>query len=401
MILLKSLFLGVVVFAFGVNHASAQYINHLQKYYSDVIERHNNSIFDTKALTPVDEGDELQWAFASTISSELKIFETGRLNTMLTKLKPNVPVTDPFAVEWIAEFSDYAGFDGDPYPFSVDVEDVYYIKGNRRSSGYILCGRILQPKSNGSTKSYGFLLRLDRNGHFLRAKYYKKVSVFKSVVETNKRGKGFVAVGMSQFPEDPTAQWGTVRDAIYVQVKEDLKPKCAFETEGIFFGMPPPPDSDGVDSTWNKVIQYNVQGGNFISRGSGYAIVGDTHFNPTGFARRDRDVIVGVVGEKCKPRWIKQYGGQLLTDTRWFETGNSIAQFHKRKGGLVITGNTNNKPPGAGPSTVDDVLVFRVDSVGDLEWMRHFNVRPDPVCYNDCFRCTLSLTHFKFILTIN
>jgi len=347
---LKTLFLGLLGFDFVLHQASAQYINHHQQYFLDPTDLYNEKVFDTKALTPVQIGKKglLDWAFASTIDEP-----GGDLRALLVKLGPNFSTATPFQIEWAFQY--FAGFG-----VSLDVEDVYY-EDNVKDEGYVLCGKYTQ-----EGESSGFLLRVDPQGTPITARVYNEISVFTSIVPWQ-NNKGYVAVG--QFKEGKD----NVKDAAFVSIKKkNLKVACALDMKGFF----PRKALGFVEGQFNKVIQYKG--------GKSFAAVGDTTWQ-LGVAGEDNskcgrnsDVLVAVVNKKCKVDFVNQYGdstGGNGGETN--ERGLSIAQYSK-KGGLVITGNTNQpvfEDLGCEKKNFDDTLAFRISPDGDtVEWMGQYSV---------------------------
>jgi len=353
---IKTLLLASIILSFGVSQASAQYLHHLQKFYQTLGGLRDS--LDTKALTPVKQGRGLQWAFAASVAST----QPGdtRLNSLLVKLRDNLPISDPFALDWAAEY-----FDPD-LQATIEVQDVDYENGRRDRRGYILCGNYSSPFLPNPV---GFLLRVDELGNPLLAKTYQEVSVFNSCVVKNDNN-GYVAVGIAQYRNDPTDPFPTTRDAVYADVDRNLQFQCALTMQGTFVNTGPPLGSNGIDSRWNKVIRYKSR-----IRGTGYAMVGDEFFNPNyQLCRLDQDVMVGLVGEQCNVQWVRQYGAPLTTQQRIFETGLSIAQYDQRRGGFVVTGEWMDDPCGGPFPLAEDVLVFRLRDNGDLIWMNHYDI---------------------------
>jgi len=346
---LKTLFMGLLGFDFVLNQASAQFNNHHQQYFVDPTDLYTEKVFDTKALTPVQIGKKgvLDWAFASTIDEQ-----DGDLRALLVKLGPNFPGGTPFQIEWAFQY--LAGFG-----VSLEVEDVYY-EDNVKDEGYVLCGKYTQ-----EGESSGFVLRVDPQGTPITAKVYNEISVFTSIVPWQ-NNKGYVAVGQFKEGED------NVKDAAFVSIKKkNLKVGCAIDMKGFF----PRKALGFVEGQLNKVIQY---------RGNSFAAVGDTTWQ-LGVAGQDNskcarnsDVLVAVVNKKCKVDFVNQYGdstGGNGGETN--ERGLSIAQYSK-KGGLVITGNTNQlafDDFSCEKKNFDDTLAFRISSDGDtVEWMGQYLV---------------------------
>ncbi len=350
----KTLLFGVATgLALLAKQASAQYDNHHQQFLHFEEERFR---FDTKALTPVGVGDALEWAFTSTIASA-KDQDMARDNTLLVKLKGNMPLMSPFDFEWAREY-----FDPEEEK-ALDVEDVVFHKDK-----YILCGKVSPRFDPDQLSARGFLLEVAWDGSILQSKLFAGVSVFRSVIPAHD-GNGYVAVGKTI--KDTTNPDMPRQDAVYVQVDGNLDVVCSRRMQGEFFGAPAPQGSSGVESAWNKVIPYFAEANGRPS----YAIVGETYFNPGGFCRTDEDVIVGMVREMCEVKWVKQYGSQLTPQSKILERGFSLAQLHPEKGGLVITGNTTKTNCGNGPNEFEDILVFTIDGDnGNQMWWFHYDV---------------------------
>ena len=342
----NTLLLGVTTgLAFVANQASAQYINHHQQLFGYVGDTRPTRL-DTKALTPVSGGDLLQWAFASTIEDGLNS-DLPSADTLLVKLKENMPMASPFQFDWAKRYYDPS------QNLSIDVEDVHF-----DGEGYILCGKVYK---EDPSESIGFLMTVDSNGGNPYARYYKEVSEFRSVIRAQNADEGYVAVGRTRpLNFDPDLPQNI--DAVYVEIDSDLEILCAKYMRGSFFGNSNPTVT--IHSAWNKLIPYGV---------SGYAMVGETIFNPGAFCRSDGDVLVAVVGQQCEVKWVRQYGSELTTNSRIFEQGLSIAQFSER-GGLVITGKTTKTNCGSDVNEFEDILVFRIDGNGSGLWWRHYDV---------------------------
>jgi len=344
----KSLSLGVVCLSFLLQKVSAQYINHHQQVF--YFEQQDRKVWNTKALTPVTQRNvkKYKWTFASTINAE------GNKNTniLLTKLRENLPVANAFDWEWSKE---YGGQD-----ISIDVMDVVH---EARDGSYILCGRV---QFFEKRRFEAFLFRVDSIGFPVLAKTYREFSVFNSVTPAH-NGRGYIAVGQTQFSENPDILG---RDAAYVSVKKsNLNIKCAKFFQGTFRQT----DSNGIDDGFNKVIKYAIKK---PQKRKLYAVVGETRRNINFRCRQNSDVLVLLADDKCNVEWVKQYGSHSdVSDTEINERGLSLAQFDKKTGGLVITGNTE-AIDSCVQKRFDDVLAFVVKPDGTLDWMGHYDLDP-------------------------
>lgn len=338
---IKNLFWGVLGLASVWNQATAQlYDNHHQKFYNLFFDP---SIFDTKALTPVEKLDEVKWAFASTVSNDTD----DTLNVLLTKLGTNTPNDAPFPFEWAKEYSVRRSG-----KWSIDVFDVVY-EPEGKKPGYILCGRVINLDKK---RSDGFLLRVKEDGTFKKGRTYSDVSVFTSCVPWHNR-KGYVAVGQTKIINSDVEK----PDAVYISVKKNLKSNlCGWRTKGL----------GPTESRFNKVIRYKK------GKKKLYAVVGETTQQPNDKCASNSDVLVFVGDDKCTEDKIReiQYGDQSnLNGFRTNERGLSIAQFSSKEGGLVITGNTKRDKDCA-KIAFDDVLTFKLDDDLTLDWMGHYDI---------------------------
>lgn len=346
---MKTLFLGFLGLDLVLNQASAQYLTHHQQHFFDIddVER---QVFETKALAPVPSKTKkkLFWAFASNVGPNVD----GNIATLLVKLKGNKPNASPFEFLWAKEYSNRKK------GLSLEVEDVNYeTKGKKKN--YILCGSI--KKGN---KSQGFMLRVNASGSIVMAKRYKEIYNLKSCIP-NQNGNGYVAVGQTQPRKDGS------KDAVYVNVKKNLKTICGLNMTGIF------PEQDffelQLESGFNKVIPYSRDGSKL------YAAVGETASNSFSDCENNSDVLVALVDEGCELRWVNRYGNQGEPDLKRTitERGLSIAQFDTSDGGLVITGKTT-AIYGCDITVFDNILIFKLQEDGSVvNWMGHYSVEFD------------------------
>ena len=360
--ILKTLFVGVMGLAFCVNLSSAQYLHHYQSWYAYTGENpFQRREWNTKALTPVREkssqgNQKLRtfWAYASTVSSK----ESNRVkNALLVKIDDN-KTPNPFRVLWAKEY-----FQGDNADiFAIDVEDVYHYNAGRRSE-YIMCGKVRR-RSQGKTE--GFLLRIRGSGAVLNFATYPTTSVLTSVVPTDDRRIGYVAVGKTIRVPSGNDNIEATRDAVYMYVNTNLVPRCLRALRGEF--EDDLVGDEGVESGFNKVIRYKNPNSN--SPGYDYAVVGTTTANPA-TCREDDDVVVAVFGRFCSLQWVSQYGAGMQQTSAGqqviSETGKSIAQTIE--GDLVITGNTKNLAECQ--RLWNDVLVFMIRDFNVAWWYRY------------------------------
>ena len=328
--------------------------NHQQymKYLSSDLKR-----LDTKALTPVKEGEQepLKWAFAST----LKDSNSRDLKTLLVKLNENALSPNEFAFEWAYEYR--------ATKLSLDVYDVFY-----QNNLYILCG---QAKSRQSGKNRGFIATVKASGAFKRAKLYPETSVLASIVPWQS-GTGYIAVGKAQVPDGQTKT-----DAVVLSVGSKLKPECGRR----FFGKFDEADPSMIDSGFRKVIKYKKKDEKF------YAVVGETTVFKDEFCSRRSEVLVALVDKKCEVSESRQYGGLDPIQNQGAmisARGVSITQWDlkKKKGGLVITGNVRSTSNCEENVYFDDVLVFKTKGNLDIDWTGRYSIQPGlevrmSICY--------------------
>jgi len=362
--ILKSLLFGALGLASVPNQVTAQYINHLQKYYNFLQSSNEpeRRIFDTKALTRVDreEVDNVdvqpkpKWTFATTASNPDPDLQ-NRLTMVVTRLNPNLPITNAFQFDQAFEY-----FVKESQKLqSIDVRDIVHEAG----FGYITCGRVI----DNDGKSKGFLLKLNEKLSSTGSKFYPEVEVFESCgFHHNKLG--FVAVGAS--PTNDPERFG--RQAIFLSVKKNLKQRlCAFNVTGVF----PEIDEDLgylVDNKFNKIIKYGKTNKKL------HAMVGvTTAFDPANRqCTEDKDVLVMIADEKCRPKKVKlqQYGEQAVASN---ERGFALTAFKEGKEkGLVITGSAALSTDCQQFKKWDDTLVFRVNEDLDKEWWWRYDNSP-------------------------
>jgi hypothetical protein len=347
--IMKTLFFGFLGLGLVPNQASAQYLTHHQQHFFDGsdVER---QVFETKALTPVPSKNEkkLFWAFASNVRQN----SDGDTATLLTNLKGNTPNTSPFEFNWAREYFSNSGWD-------LEVEDVNFETRGLMKRNYILCGSIKKGK-----KSQGFMLRVTASGNVVTARRYQDIYNLKSCIP-NHETNGYVAVGQTQ------PRKNGLKDAVYVNVKKNLKPSCGLNMTGIF----PEQDFFGLqqESGFNKVIPYSRKGYQL------YAAVGETASNSFSDCEQNSDVLVALVHEGCEVRWVNRYGsqGEPALKKTIAERGLSIAQFDTSEGGLVITGKTT-ATYGCDDIAFDNILIFKLQEDGSIvNWMGHYSVEHD------------------------
>jgi len=365
--ILKSLLFGALGLASVPNQVTAQYINHLQKYYNFLQSSNEpeRRIFDTKALTRVDQKEVVnvifqplpKWTFATTASNPDTDLQ-NRLTMVVTRLNPNLPITNAFQFDKAFEY-----FVRESQKLqSIDVRDIVHEAG----FGYITCGRVI----DNDGKSKGFLLKLNEKLSPTGSRFYPEVEVFESCGFHHNK-KGFVAVGAS--PTNDPERFG--RQAIFLSVKKNLKQQlCAFNVTGVFPEIDP--DLYLVDNKFNKIIKYGKRNKKL------HAMVGvTTAFDPANRqCTEDKDVLVMIADEKCKPLKVKlqQYGEQAPQEGLAFnERGFALTAFKEGKEkGLVITGSTALSTECQQFKKWDDTLVFRVNEDLDKEWWWRYDNSP-------------------------
>ena len=137
---------------------------------------------------------------------------------------------------------------------------------------------------------------------------------------------------------------------------------CTLKLDGTF------PKKKPVETGLKKVIPYSKPLQDFDS----YAVVGETvlDYANTCEKKKDYDVIVGILNERCVESYVFQYGGKKR---RLEEQGLSIAQV-TTQGELAITGNVK-KWKNCDETKFDDILVFRLKVSGIVRWWRYYNVK--------------------------
>jgi hypothetical protein len=242
---------------------------------------------------------------------------------VITKLKANLPDSDPFRFE---DSKEYRFSPPDPDTrlklTNIDVMDIVHAEGQ----GYIACGKVVTAES----KSYGFMLRISESLNPGNARLYTEVEVFNSCGFWHKESKGFVAVGASP-TNDPKNEG---RQAIFMSVQKNLDDVvCALNVTGTF----PVTQDYYNDNQFNKVIKYSKKKTRL------HAMVGTTKSYNIEDPRctEDKDVLVMVLNERCSKKKVFQYGERTIPrKVGYNEEGFALTGFKEGEPkGLVITGN--------------------------------------------------------------
>ena len=321
-------------------NAQSYLYNHKQTL-SEVIGINDQQVIRTKAFTEVT--GETKFTYAATFRpSSLK---QGVQRPLLVKLKQNLPLSAPFAVEWAKTFIFPTEQNGTANNEFFDVNDVHY---SALDKTYILCGRSI---TEGGGTPRAFMMTTDSDGNVLIVKRYPNIALLTSVVSKKEEGMGYMAVGSTQTDKNS----GT-SGALMLSVDSELVPVCAKDIRG--------------SGTWNtstnggysKIIQY----------GADFAMVGTMSDDQ---ADESSNVLVTVADEACEITMNKHYGSGVEfeggTQYRYNENGLSITAVGLN---LFISGVTQKSIVGLCTDPIfRDILLFRLNRGGTVMFMKHYD----------------------------